>query len=192
MGRSPWRLASHRPFGSSISGVRPHAAANAKSQSVIGLFAPRPLPDQPASAAGGKNTTPPALPAATFLRLSWTHFLEFIRIADPWKRLFYENESLKGGWSVSELQRQIGSLLYERTGLSTEKSAVLAHAHAQAAESPAQIVNLIRDPYILEFTGLAEKPRYLERDLETALLANKPAWTMPPEAWTNRCSSPAT
>lgn len=149
-----------------------------KGQSIIGLFAARVLPDQSASAAGGKNATPPALPAAALLQLSWTHFLEFIRIADPWKRLFYENETLKGGWSVSELQRQIGSLLYERTGLSTDKAAVLSHAHAQDAESPGAIASLIRDPYVLEFTGLAEKPHYLERDLETALLNHLQAFLL--------------
>jgi predicted nuclease of restriction endonuclease-like (RecB) superfamily len=71
---------------------------------------------------------------------------------------------------VRDLQRQIGSLLYERTGLSTDKRAVLEHARQQALETPGQIADLIRDPYILEFVGLAEKPHYLEKDLETALL----------------------
>jgi len=110
------------------------------------------------------------MPATALLRLSWTHFLEFIRLDDPWKRLFYENECLEGGWTVSELQRQIGSLLYERTGLSTDKEAVLAHAHQQAAETPRSIAEIIRDPYVLEFTGLPERPLYLEKDLEKALL----------------------
>ena len=50
---------------------------------------------------------------------------ELIRIEDPWKRAFFENECLKGNWSVRQLQRQIGSLLYERTGLSTNKKAVM-------------------------------------------------------------------
>jgi len=112
----------------------------------------------------------PSLPATTLLRLSWTHLLELLRLDDPWKRAFYENECLKGGWSVRQLQRQIGSLLYERTGLSTDKQAVIENARQQAIESPAQIADLIRDPYVLEFVGLAEKPHYLERDLETALL----------------------
>lgn len=51
-----------------------------------------------------------------------THFIEFIRLEDVWKRAFYENECLKGNWSVRQLQRQIGSLFYERTGLSTDKA----------------------------------------------------------------------
>jgi len=88
-------------------------------------------------------------------------FIELIRLDDPWKRAFYENECLKGNWSVRQLQRQIGSLLYERTALSTDK---------QAVEAPSLIADLIRDPYILEFTGLAQKAHYPEKELETALL----------------------
>jgi len=113
---------------------------------------------------------PPALPAQMLLRLSWTHLIEMLGLADPWQRAFYENECLKANWSVRQLQRQIGSLLYERTGLSTDKQAVIEHARQQALEAPEDIANLIRDPYILEFTGLAERHHYLEKDLEKALL----------------------
>jgi DUF1016 N-terminal domain len=65
------------------------------------------------------------LPPENLLRLSWTHFIELIRIDDPLKRTFYEIECFRGNWSVRQLQRQIGSLLYERTGLSMDKEAVV-------------------------------------------------------------------
>ncbi len=113
---------------------------------------------------------PRPLPVEMLLRLSWTHLIDLLAIHDPWKRAFYENECLKGNWSKRQLQRQIGSLLYERTGLSTDKTAVINRARAQATGSPAAIADLIRDPYVLEFAGLAEKPHYLESDLEQALL----------------------
>jgi predicted nuclease of restriction endonuclease-like (RecB) superfamily len=113
---------------------------------------------------------PRPLMPAMLLSFSWTHLLELIRLDDPWKRAFYENECLKGNWSVRQLQRQIGSLLYERTGLSADKQAVIEHARQQATDAPTDIASLIRDPYVLEFTGLAEKSHYLENDLETALL----------------------
>jgi len=61
------------------------------------------------------------LEPAQLLRLSWSQFQELIRIDDPWKRAFFENECLQANWSVRQLQRQIGSLLYERTGLSTNE-----------------------------------------------------------------------
>ena len=114
--------------------------------------------------------TPSPLPSKTLLLLSWSKFVEFIHIDDPWKRAFYENQCLKENWSVRQLQRQIGSMLYERTGLSSDKEAVIEHARKQAAESPSEIVDIIRDPYVIEFTGLAVGTRYKEKDLETALI----------------------
>jgi predicted nuclease of restriction endonuclease-like (RecB) superfamily len=113
---------------------------------------------------------PPPLSSDLLLSLSWTHLIDLIAIDDPWKRAFHENEGLKGNWSVRQLQRQIGSLLFERTGRSTDKAAVIERAREQAADTPGTIADLIRDPYVLEFSGLAEKSRYLESDLEQALL----------------------
>ena len=114
---------------------------------------------------------PQPLPAETVIQFSWSKLIEFIAIDDPWKRAFYENECLKGNWSKRQLQRQIESLLYERTGLSTDKRAVIERARRQASEAPAEsITELIRDPYVLEFTGLAERPAYSEDHLEIALL----------------------
>lgn len=63
--------------------------------------------------------SPAPLKSGDVLRLSWSQWIELIRIEDPWKRAFYENECLSGHWSVRQLQRQIESLLYERTGLSS-------------------------------------------------------------------------
>jgi predicted nuclease of restriction endonuclease-like (RecB) superfamily len=113
---------------------------------------------------------PTPLSPELVLSFSWSQLQELIRLDDPWKRAFFENECLKGRWSVRQLQRQIGSLLYERTGLSTDKKAVIARARKQAPRET--ITDLIRDPYVLEFTGLAERPEYLESDLETALLTH--------------------
>lgn len=115
-----------------------------------------------------KVQQPTPLSPELLLRLSWSHFIELIRIEDSWKRAFYENECLQGQWSVRQLQRQIGSLLFERTGLSKNKAAVLRRAQSQ--ESSAGIADLLRDPYVLEFTGLAERAEYVESDMERALL----------------------
>lgn len=114
------------------------------------------------------SAMPTPLSGETVLMFSWTHLLELIRITDPWKRAFYENECLKGNWSKRQLQRQIESLLYERTGLSKNKAAVIRRAQGQ--EPKETIEDMIRDPYVLEFTGLAERAEYSENDLETALL----------------------
>jgi predicted nuclease of restriction endonuclease-like (RecB) superfamily len=129
-------------------------------------------PTEISSPAVTKSNTalPTPLDGRTLLRLSWSHLIELIRLDDPWKRAFYENECLKSSWSKRELQRQISSLLYERTGLSRDKQAVIERARRQASDARLQISELIRDPYVLEFVGLAEQPRYTESDLETALL----------------------
>jgi predicted nuclease of restriction endonuclease-like (RecB) superfamily len=103
-----------------------------------------------------------------FASLSFSHLLELSRIEDPLARAFYEVECLKAGWSVRELKRQRDSLLFERSGLSRDKEAVLALAQSGAfRESPTTI---LRDPYVLEFLGLEQRAAYSESDLEQALI----------------------
>lgn len=129
---------------------------------------PSEIPSPAVTKLGTALPTP--LGGRTLLRLSWSHLIELMRLEDPWKRAFYENECLRGSWSKRELQRQIGSLLYERTGLSLDKQAVIERARQQASAARLLISELIRDPYVLEFVGLAEQSGYTESDLETALL----------------------
>ncbi len=126
----------------------------------------------------GKSKSPKPLTAKLLMNLSWTHFVELISIEDSWKRAFYENECLKGNWSKRQLQRQISSLLYERTGLTTDKKAVIEAGRKQAFEAPQAITDVIRDPYILEFTGLPENPGYNESTLEAALLNHLQAFLL--------------
>jgi len=163
-------------------------------QSVIAEFAkPRPTKDIGKSTSLMSESSPGLTRSSAFspiaespsvtpfsprilLRFSWTQFLELIRLDDPIKRAFYENECLKGNWSVRQLQRQIGSLLYERTGLSTNKTAVVKRAHRQ--ERQATIEDFIRDPYVLEFTGLADRPEFHEGALEKALLDDLQAFLL--------------
>lgn len=106
--------------------------------------------------------------ARLFRELTWTHFIELIRLDDPLKRAFYEIETLKNRWSVRELKRQIDSLLYERVGLSRDQEGVLALAQeGKLITTPAEMV---RDPYVFEFLGLKREELYAESDLEQALL----------------------
>jgi predicted nuclease of restriction endonuclease-like (RecB) superfamily len=113
---------------------------------------------------------PTPLSGEQLLQLSWSHLVELVRLDDPWKRAFYENECLKSNWWVRQLQRQIGSLLYERTGLSSDKRAVIESARQNLVEPAETVADLIRDPYVLEFVGLMERPQYRESELESALL----------------------
>lgn len=99
---------------------------------------------------------------------TFTHFIELVKIDDELKRTFYEVETIKGNWSVRELKRQVESLLFERVGLSSDKKSLL-----QSLENKKEVFNpasIIKEPYILEFTGLETKQSYSESDLESALL----------------------
>ena len=98
--------------------------------------------------------------------LSWSHYRLLIRIDESFKREFYEAECIRGNWSVRQLDRQIQSMLYERTALSKRKLAVIAKAHEKPITLKPE--DEIKDPYILEFLGL--KDEYSESQLEEALI----------------------
>lgn len=103
-----------------------------------------------------------------FSPLSWAHFMILIRVDNLQARSFYEIEAVRENWSTRELERQIGSLLFERLTMSKEKDAVLKLAReGQLVENPADV---IKDPFILEFLELDENSSWFERDLEQAII----------------------
>ena len=100
--------------------------------------------------------------------VSWSHYLQLMRIENEDERSFYEIESAKSGWSVRTLQRQYNSSLYERLALSRNKEAVLQLAKkGNIITKPEDIV---KQPTVLEFLGMEEKTKYSETDLETAII----------------------
>ena len=111
-----------------------------------------------------------ALPPDLLLsRLTYTHFIELFRVEDPLQRLFYEVETIKNNWSVHELKRAIGTSLAFRTTMSTNKESIIAKIKNLKPVTNAEV---IRNPYILEFLDLEEKPEYSESDLEQSLLTH--------------------
>ena len=82
-------------------------------------------------------------------QISWSHYLELIKIDEDPKRNFYIKETINSRWSVRELQRQIGSLLYERLALSKDKEKILELSiKGNKLQQPKDI---IKDPFVLEF-----------------------------------------
>jgi predicted nuclease of restriction endonuclease-like (RecB) superfamily len=120
----------------------------------------------------GKSSAPlpeiAADPAQLVSTLSFSHIVELLKLPNPLQRAFYEIEAIRGRWSVRELKRQVGSLLFERTGLSTDKEKLMRIAQADAAQM--QPADIIRSPYIFEFLGLKPREAMSESDLEDALL----------------------
>lgn len=103
-------------------------------------------------------------------KLSFSHIIELAREEDPLKRSFYEIQAIQGNWSLKELQRQIGSLLYERTGLSKDKKGLILDTKKLAEPSTPEVI--MRDPYVFEFIGLKPKEKYNETSMEDALISH--------------------
>lgn len=110
----------------------------------------------------------PAVSTGRRFFLSWSHYLKLMRIDNIDERHFYEIESVKNDWSLTELKRQYNSSLYERLALSTDKDKVYRLAtEGQKIEVPKDAV---KDPYVLEFLGLKELPEYSESELESRII----------------------
>ena len=100
--------------------------------------------------------------------LSWSHYLVLMRIKDDGARSFYEVECAKQNWGVRWLQRQVGSSLYERIALSSDRDKVVRMAkEGEIIEKPADI---IKNPVTLEFLGLKPDAAYSETKLENAII----------------------
>ena len=102
--------------------------------------------------------------------LTWSHYFEILKCDEPLEMQFYLKQCIKEGWKVRELKRQMKSALFQRLALSTDKEGVLALANEGHQVMKPQ--DIIRDPFVLEFTGLPPKKRYKENDLEAALKSN--------------------
>ena len=105
-----------------------------------------------------------------FNRLTYSNLMLISTIDNPVKRAFYEMETIRGCWSYKELERQINSLYYERSGLSRNKEALSALVQQQAA--PLQPKDVINTPVTLEFLGLNDRALVTESDLEQSILDN--------------------
>ncbi len=103
-------------------------------------------------------------------QLSWTHYRLLTTIDNHYKRSFYETESIKNRWSSRELERQIGSLLYDRLAKSKDKVGLMQLAlNGHEINTPEDVV---KDPLVLEFLNIPESHRLVESKLEEALINN--------------------
>lgn len=105
---------------------------------------------------------------AQALPLPWSAYVRLLSVKNAHARQFYETEALRGGWSVRQLDRQIGSQFYERTALSKNKAAMLTKGAIAKPEDFVAPDEAVKDPYVLEFLNL--KDEYSEAELEDALI----------------------
>ena len=110
-------------------------------------------------------------------QLSWTHFKSLIYQDDPIKREFYAEMCRIERWSTRTLQERMDSMLYERTAISRKPEEVIRYELANLRKQDQLTPELVfRDPYVLDFLGL--KDRYLEKDLEDAILRELEAFLL--------------
>lgn len=100
--------------------------------------------------------------------LPWSAYVRLLSVKNPLARNFYQTEALRGGWTVRQLNRQIGSQFYERIALSTNKAAMLEKGSVADPGDATLPEHAIKDPFVLEFLNL--KDEYSESDLEDALI----------------------
>ncbi len=121
------------------------------------------------TASGLSGTTNGLAAIAARFKLPWSQYVRLLSVRNPEARRFYEQEALSGGWTIKQLDRQIGSQFYERTALSRNKTAMLRKGQTM---TPADVVSPeeeLKDPYVLEFLNLRDE--YSETELEAALIA---------------------
>lgn len=129
------------------------------------------LPDQAdmESPKPFKMLQTPSGQSTSMFSLSWSHYVFLLGIKNTEERSFYEIEATEQNWTVRELNRQFNSSLYERLALSRDKAGIRKLAKkGHTVEKPKDI---LKEPLVLEFLGLAEQTRYSESELETAIIS---------------------
>ena len=121
-----------------------------------------------------------AFPNCDALRheLSWTHYRSLLRVEDTAARQWYMNEAVSQNWSTRALDRQIGTLYYDRLLASQDRQSVREEASKNIAALAITPRNFVRDPVLLEFLGLPNSGKLLESKLEDALIENLQAFLL--------------
>jgi len=101
-------------------------------------------------------------------QLSWTHYRHLLRVKNETARIWYTNEAVKENWSTRALERQINSFYYERLLSSKNKVPVINEANDKIKSLAPQ--DILKDPYVLEFLNLKNRPSFTEQELESGLI----------------------
>ena len=116
-----------------------------------------------------KKSQPLVGKLGNLLQLSWSHYIQLLKIEDKNERNFYEIEAIQNNWGKRELIRQYNSSLYERIALSKDLNSVKQLGKkGQIIERP---TDSLKHHTVLEFLDLREDERYTESDLENAIIS---------------------
>ncbi|MDO9153525.1 MAG: PDDEXK nuclease domain-containing protein [Paludibacter sp.] len=101
-------------------------------------------------------------------QLSWSIYVELLKINDPLERSFYEKQTIIENWNVRELIRQKQTSLFLRLAASKNKEGIMQLAKEGLIVK--QPTDIIREPCVLEFLKIPEPYHLSETDLETRLI----------------------
>lgn len=103
-------------------------------------------------------------------QLSWSHFVELLKLEDSLKREFYLRLCADARWSVRTLRERMDSMLFERTSIAKQPENIIANELAQLQQAPtaSSPALFLKDPYLLDFLDLNDG--FSETDLENAIL----------------------
>ena len=104
--------------------------------------------------------------------LTWSHYVELLRVDRDDARLWYEQEALSEGWSVRTLQRNINTLYYDRLLMSQNTRPVVAEMQRNTSDYEARRLEFVKNPLVAEFLGVPQDKSFVESDLEQAILSN--------------------
>lgn len=156
-------LPIRHPVGGQLADIPLLASKSASSESIR-----HPLGDELGKSSNWK-------PGRLHANLSWRHYRTLLRVDRP-ARDFYEIEAIKCHWNGRELERQINSLLYERLAKSRDKKGVMALANeGHVVNSP---LDLLREPFVLEFLNLPEAHQLTETEMEARLISQLQAFLL--------------
>lgn len=108
------------------------------------------------------------LSTAAPFRLSWSQYILLLGISDERARAFYEVEAATNNWTLPELSRQVNASVYERSAIHRKDDSVMNLSRKGQTVSKAE--DIIKEPYVLEFLGLEDRPTFSETDLESAII----------------------
>ena len=111
-----------------------------------------------------------------FYKLNYTSLAYLTNIEEPLKRAFYEQETIRGCWTVRELDRQVSSQYYERMGLSKDRKALQKLAVKNAQQLAPR--DILHNPVTLEFLGIEQQEVYTETKLESYILNHLQAFLL--------------
>lgn len=102
-------------------------------------------------------------------QLSWSHFVELIKLDNDIQREFYTQMNAHENWSVRTLRQRMDGMLFERSAIAKQPEKVIRQELAKLEQpQTASLALHLKDPYLLDFLDLQDN--FSEKDLENAIL----------------------